>query len=84
MIKDHVLLPFASTLQQVDMQLAERLTTDSIGRITALIPDAWLLGDASSDTDAQQQQMYTEYLLSRLESRQLFLEEAIRAQTADV
>ncbi len=84
MIKDHVLLPFASTLQEADRQLAERLTSDSIERIVRLIPDAWLHADPSSDTDDHQRDMYTEYLVSRLESRQTFLEEAIRAQAADV
>ncbi len=84
MIKDHVLLPFASTLQEADRQLAERLTSDSIERIVRLIPDAWLHADPSSDTDDQQRDMYTEYLVRRLESRQAFLEEAIRAQAADV
>jgi hypothetical protein len=84
MIKDHVLLPFASTLQDVDTQLAGRLTADSIERIVTLIPDTWLHADISPNTDAQQRHVYTEYLVSRLESRQVFLEEAIRAQSTKV
>ena len=47
MIKDHVLLPFASALREVDSKMTGRVTPDIIDSIVKLIPDAWLVGDSS-------------------------------------
>ncbi len=84
MIKDHVLLPFAHVLQDTDAQLSKRLTRATVERIVHLIPDTWLVEDSPFDTSNAHRDAYIEYLLSRLESRHVFLEEAIRAQSADV
>ena len=46
MIKDHVLLQFASSLQEVDAKMTGRVTPDIIDSIVKLIPDAWLVGDS--------------------------------------
>jgi len=81
MVKDHVLLPFASSLLEVDLKMSERVTPDLIDSIVKLIPNAWLLeGSPFSESD-QYREAYVEYLLSRLEGRQVFLEEAIRARS---
>ena len=45
MIKDHVLLQFASALREVDAKMTGRVTPDIIDSIVKLIPDAWLVGD---------------------------------------
>ena len=44
MIKDHVLLQFASALREVDAKMTGRVTPDIIDSIVKLIPDAWLVG----------------------------------------
>src|SRR6266446_4967573 len=80
MIKDHVLLPFANSLQEVDAKMTGRVTPDIIDRIVKLIPDAWLVADASFSGSNQHRDAYLEYLLSRLEPPHVFLEEAIRAR----
>jgi hypothetical protein len=82
-IKDHVLLRFASTLQEVDVKITERLTPNIIDNIVQLIPDAWLVG-APFNGAKQHREAYIEYLVRRLESPRAFLEEAIRAQSLDV
>jgi len=81
MIKDHVLLPFASALREVDAKMTGRVTPDIIDRIVKLIPDAWLVGDASFGGSNQHRDAYSEYLLRRLELPHVFLEEAIRARS---
>jgi len=81
LIKDHVLLPFASSLREVDEKMTGRVTPDIIDRIVKLIPDAWLVGDASFGGSNQHRDAYIEYLLRRLELPHVFLEEAIRAQS---
>jgi HipA-like kinase len=80
MIKDHVLLPFASSLREAHAKMVERITPEIIGNIVKLIPDAWLVGDSSFSSSNQHRAAYIEYLLSRLESSHFFLEEAIGAR----
>ncbi len=77
-IKDHVLLPFASALQGADARLASQLTPEVITRVVGLIPDSWL-GTAPFSDVASHRAAYIDYLLQRLEARQIFLEEAERA-----
>jgi hypothetical protein len=72
-IKDHVLLPFAGALEEIDAALAARLTPDVLRDIVALVPDAWMEGPA-------QRAAYIEYLTRRLEKPRAFVEEAIRAR----
>ena len=81
MIKDHVLLPFASALQEVAATMIGRVTPDIIDSIVTLIPDAWLVGDAPFGGSSQHRDAYKEYLLRRLEPPHAFLEEAVRAQS---
>jgi hypothetical protein len=82
-IKDHVLLRFASALEEVDSKITEQLTPDLIHSIVALIPDNWLV-DAPFSESSQYRDAYTQYLLKRLEPPHVFLEEAIRARSLDV
>jgi len=84
MIKDHVLLQFASALQEVDATMTGRVTPDIIDSVVKLIPDAWLVGDSPFDESNQHRDAYMEYLLSRLEPPHVFLEEAIRARSLSV
>jgi hypothetical protein len=91
MIKDHVLLPSTSlpSLRDVDAKMTDRITPDIIGGIVKLIPDGWLtdesqVGDSLFDGTDEHRDAYVEYLLSRLESPHVFLEEAIRARSLSV
>ena len=79
LIKDHVLLPFASALEAADARLSELLTPEVISRIAQLIPDEWLIADPVSDNQPTRE-AYQEFLLNRLQSPHDFLEEANRAR----
>jgi HipA-like protein len=81
LIKDHVLLRFASSLQEVDAQMSGRVTPNIIDGIVKLIPDAWLVGDSSFGESNRHRGAYIEYLLNRLEPPHVFLEEAVRARS---
>ena len=83
MIKDHVLLPFATKLEDADRRLAERITPQAIEAVVALLPDAWMSADSPGGV-ARSPRVYAQYLMSRLESRPAFLEEAIRARSRHV
>ncbi len=80
-IKDHVLLPYASRLEAVDAQLTELLTPDLLNQIIQQIPASWLVEPAPFSQPEQHRSAYLEYLLRRLETPHIFLEEAIRARS---
>ena len=91
MIKDHVLLPSTSniSLRVANSKMRGRLTPDIIRGIVKLIPDAWLaaesgVNDSPFGGPAGHRDAYIEYLLSRLETPHVFLEEAIRARSLSV
>lgn len=81
LIKDHVLLRFATALEEADSKMIARITPDMIEDIVKLIPDAWLVADSSFGGSGQQRDAYTKYLLSRLEPPRVFLKEAIDARS---
>src|SRR5581483_1156870 len=83
-IKNHVLLQFADSLREIDVKMTECVTPALIDRVVKLIPDTWLAGDASFGGRGQQREAYSEYLLRRLESPHVFLEEATRARSLHV
>ena len=81
LIKDHALLKFASMIEELDAELAAHLTSDKLGEIIDLVPDAWLAGDAGFDGPAQQRQAYADFFARRLQSPRLFVQEAVRARS---
>jgi hypothetical protein len=80
MIKDHVLLQFAGSIAQAAQRLSALLTAEVIRAVVALIPDSWLHGDATFDSPDRFREAYFQYLITRLQSPQLFTEETIRAR----
>jgi hypothetical protein len=84
LVKDHVLLPFASGLEAADAFMTAQLTEARIAEVVALIPDAWIDDDpAFADREANRDG-YHQYLARRLESPRAFLEEALRARAAQL
>lgn len=75
-IKDHVLLPWADRLEEVDAELKARITPEVVTGIVDQIPDVWLTeGGGAGDRD-----VYRDYLLQRLANTRSFTEEATRAR----
>ena len=80
LVRDHVLLRWASCLEEVDAAMAQALLGGEIERIVAQVPDAWLLGpDGFGDADIQRA-AYVAYFDRRLARRGNFLQEALRAR----
>lgn len=78
-IKEHVLLPVASKLDEADAALKDRLTPSVLRNIIDTIPDVWLdHHPLFADRDAHRA-AYLAYLLDRLASSHIFVEEAQRA-----
>ena len=75
-IKDHVLLPRAEHLEQVDNEFKKILTPEIISGIVSLIPDTWL---EWADTDFSPDKLrgiYQEFLIRRLGHSENFVNEA--------
>lgn len=80
LVKDHVLLPWASELDAADAECSARLTPEVLAGIVGHIPDAWLLDrDAFADA-AGERDAYRRVLQARLEAPRAFVEEARRAR----
>ena len=77
-IRDHVLLPWASELAAVDLELRRRLDEAHLAAVLAQVPDAWLLPEEGASTPEEKRSGYVAYLLRRLDAAP-FAEEAIRA-----
>lgn len=76
LIKDHVLLPQASLLDQADEYCREVLTAGKLKDITDLIPKEWLEWEGDYGSSQEIRQQYLEFMLMRLENSEIFIKEA--------
>jgi hypothetical protein len=83
-IRDHILLRWASKLQDVAAEMPSRLSKEVFTAILDEVPDAWLLPEPGAETAPAKRAGYVDYLMRRLEAAPLFVEEAIRARTPSV
>jgi hypothetical protein len=84
LIKDHVLLKYASDLAGVDAQMRSLLTPEKLAPIVELIPDSWLAEDSGFAGKLAQREAYLNYFTRRRQSSGVFVEEAIRARSSYV
>jgi len=75
-VKDHVLLPQASALDEVDAAFCSILTEDRIRSIVSLIPDEWLTDDSDNGTPDERRDVYTRFLTTRIAASDIFVKEA--------
>jgi hypothetical protein len=73
-IAEHVLLPYAESLDRAHARLAARISRELLGRIVAFVPDDWLpphpvVGDA-----AAQRAAYVRYVVERVGAREALVE----------
>ena len=80
LIKQHILLPFAQTLETADQTMTAAITPAVINEVVGLVPDEWLENDSHFESTAEHRRAYVEYLTRRLEAPRPFVEEAMRAR----
>jgi hypothetical protein len=78
---NHVLLPQASMLTEVDQELKPVLNPQTIKDIVSLIPDDWLMIDAPFETPALHREAYVQFLETRLAHSEIFVKDAQHART---
>jgi hypothetical protein len=81
LIRDHILLKFASALPAADAALAARITPAVIRDIVELVPEDWLAADTSFDSPRATRDAYIRHLTRRLQAPRPFLPEAMRARS---
>jgi hypothetical protein len=79
-IKDHVLLPWASTLPAAGERLRARLSPSVVEEVLAAVPDAWLDGEPRFESPAAHRAAYARLLEERLGAADVFEREALRAR----
>jgi len=80
LVKDHVLLPWATELDLVDAEFRTILNPTHIQTIVNLIPDVWLEGESNFESKAEHRKAYAWFLESRLAHSHVFLKEAQHAR----
>jgi hypothetical protein len=75
-IKDHVLLPFADRLQEVNEEFKMKLADFHFSNLTAILPDEWLLASRDVETAEEARSVYEIFLSKRLEYADEFVKEA--------
>lgn len=81
-IREHVLLPYAGSIEAADARHAERIDRTLLTDLVESLPDAWLPDDRIIGDANAQRQAYVRYLAHRLEAPRAYVEEAERARTA--
>lgn len=79
-IKDHVLLPFADSLEAAHQAGVATLTPAVVAQVVGLIPDEWLeneAGDAPTNRE-----VYIDFLNTRVALADTFVKEALHARAA--
>ena len=80
LIREHILLPFASALEAADEAMTAVITEEVIKGVVDLIPDDWMKEKSPFSTTGENRRAYVEYLMRRLEEPRHFVEEAIRVR----
>jgi hypothetical protein len=80
LIKDHVLLPQASLLPETDRLFKDILTTEVLQSIVNLIPEQWLVWEDTDETPGAIRDVYFQFLITRLNHSQIFINEAQNAR----
>lgn len=76
-VKNHVLLPFAYKLKEVDAECKKLLSPETIKNIVDLIPGHWLLKDTPFENEKDNRNAYTDFLITRLNHSEIFVNHAI-------
>jgi hypothetical protein len=80
LIKDHVLLPQASLLKEVDAEFKALLTPQIIEEIVNTIPLEWLLWEDTDETPETLRNVYLQFLQTRLNHSEIFVNQAQNAR----
>ena len=76
LIKDHVLLEFANSLNEAASSINNQLTTEKIEEIISLIPEDWLKNESDTFSPDDMRAAYKQYLQAKLSMIDKLVKEA--------
>jgi len=79
-IKNHVLLPQASELIEVDAAFRAQLTPSLIASVVSMLPDEWLTDASTEMSVSERREVYVQFLTARLAASEIFVKEAQHAR----
>ena len=79
-VRDHVLLPWASRLEEADRRLRPLLDEALLARVVAQVPADWLPQESDLPAPDAWRAGYVRFLMRRLAAAAAFLEEALDAR----
>ncbi|MFD2741866.1 MULTISPECIES: HipA family kinase [Sphingobacterium] len=79
-IKDHVLLRYATQVQQVDQQFRDLFTEDNLWKILSAVPDEWLEETGRTASADEVRQVYVTFLVQRAKQSAVFLKQIEQAR----
>jgi hypothetical protein len=82
LIKDHVLLPQASQLDEANTACSTMLTEDVLKGIVSLLPDEWLHWEGYDKSPDEVREVYLKFLKIRLNYSETFVNQAKNARQA--
>ena len=80
MIKDHVLLKFATDLDMVNERFVSILSDEFLDHLVGLIPEDWLGVEGRFQKKAEHRAAYSAFLKLRVRHSKIFLKEAMHAR----
>lgn len=80
LIKDHVLLPQATELKETDLAFRKLLTKEILQDIVDYIPEDWLHWEDTEQTPDEIREVYFQFLWTRLNHSEIFINEAQNAR----
>jgi hypothetical protein len=83
-VRDHVLLRWASAMDDAAMHFHGTLTDEVLARVVRQIPAPWLASDHSFPSEDAHRAAYLDWLRARRDSMPVFLESAQRARDLPV
>ena len=81
-IKDHALLSRASSIEDADKVLRQRITPRTLEHIVDLVPDEWLEYEGTDMSVREVRDVYKKFLTERLKNSQIFVKQAEYARQA--
>jgi len=82
LVKDHVLLPYATELEIVNKEFKNILTEYVIENIVAAVPEQWLKNETAFLSVEEHRKAYIEFLVTRMNHSEIFVNEAKHAREA--
>jgi hypothetical protein len=82
LVKDHVLLPRADKLEEVDTEYKQLLTDDKLRAIVNMLPDSWLQWEDTEESPEALREVYFRFLSSRRQHSGIFIQQAQDARKA--